>query len=171
MRQSTNHQFERQEQANQIIAQLKTCAPAILAQFPVEIAYVHGSAARGQMLPDSDIDIAVVLSHVPPAYEQILLEFDIQAALEDGCPLSNFDVRTINHAPIMAQGPIVQEGILIFARNQEQRIDFEVLVRSKYFDYLPTAKRMQSAFLKYIRTKGLSGGFHKNRHVDPQQLA
>jgi hypothetical protein len=32
------------------------------------------------------------------------------------------------------------------------------LVRKKYFDYRPTAERMQRAFLDYIRKKGLWHG-------------
>jgi predicted nucleotidyltransferase len=126
-----------------------------LAGYPVEIAYLHGSVANGTPLPDSDVDIALVLSEVPPPYERLKLELEIQAALEDACQLSNVDVRTINQAPIMAQGPIVQEGILLYNRDRAQRIAFEVLTRKKYFDYRPTAERMQRAFLDHIRKEGL----------------
>lgn len=153
---------ERQQRATEITARLKTCAPGVLATYPVGLAYLHGSVARGCPLPSSDIDIAVVLTKLPAPEERLKLEFTIQAALEDACHLSNVDVRTINNAPIMVQGEIVQEGILLYSRNKDQRIAFEVLARKKYFDYRPTAERMQHAFLDYIRQKGLLHGQTKD---------
>ena len=158
MAQSNDIRQVRQRHAAEIIARLKANAPAVLAGYPVEIAYLHGSVANGTPLPDSDVDIALVLSELPPPYKRLKLELQIQAALEDACQLSNVDVRTINQAPIMTQGPIVQEGILLYSRDREQRIAFEVLTRKKYFDYRPTAERMQRAFLDYIKREGLRRG-------------
>ena len=154
MNQRKQRQADRQRQANEIVSRLQEKAPAVLAQYPVEIAYLHGSVARGQPLPTSDIDIAVVLNDVPPPYDRLQLELQIQAALEDGCDLTDLDVRTINHAPIIAQGRIVQEGILLYERDKAQRVAFEVLTRKKYFDFRPVAERLQEAFFKRIREKG-----------------
>ena len=143
-------QIERQQRAAEITQRLKSCAPEVLAQYPVEIAYLHGSVARGCPLPTSDVDIALVLTELPPPYE-----LKIQAALEDACGLTNMDVRAINDAPLMVQGSIIQEGTLLYSRDKERRITFEILIRKKYFDYRPTATRMQQAFLEHIHQKGL----------------
>lgn len=156
-------QQERQQRADEIIRKLKPCVAGVLTKYPVELAYLHGSVARGRPLPSSDIDIAVLLSELPPSYEQLILEVNIQAALEDACHLSNIDVRVINNAPIMVQGTIVQEGILLYSRAKEQRVAFEVLTRKKYFDYLPAFQRMQQAFFDYLRKEGLSRGQSKHR--------
>ena len=123
---------------------------------------MYGSVARGCPLPSSDLDIVLVLSKSPAAYERLVLELDVQAALEDACGLSNLDVRTIDHAPLTAQGRIVQEGVLLYERDKDRRVAFEVLTRKKYFDYRPTAERMQRAFLDHVRRKGLSGGQFKD---------
>jgi hypothetical protein len=163
MSQHNEIQTQRQRQADEIITRLKASALEVLAQFPVEIAYLHGSVARGRPLPSSDIDIALVLTEVPPPYERLTLELSIQAALEDACGLTNLDVRSINEAPLVAQGDIVQEGILLYSRDKEQRVAFEILTRKKYFDYQPIATRMQQAFLEHVRQKGLSHGQSKNR--------
>ena len=109
--QQTDTQIERQRRADEIIARLEADAANVLAKYPVEIAYLHGSVARGRVLPTSDVDIALVLTTLPPPYERVMLELDIRAALEDACRLSNIDIRTINHAPVLVQGRIVQEGI------------------------------------------------------------
>ncbi len=156
---AADHHRERRQYAEAIITKLKAQLGTALAGFPVEIAYLHGSVARGTPLPTSDIDLAVVLSEpVPPAVERMKLEFQIQAAVEDACGLKNLDVRTINTAPILVQGEIVQEGLFLYARDRAQKAVFESLTRRKYSDYRPTAERMQAAFLERVRRKGLGRG-------------
>ena len=153
---AADHRRERRQRADAIIEKLKANLGAVLAGFPVELAYLHGSVARGNPLPTSDIDLAVMLSEpVPPAAERMKLEFQIQAAVEDVCGLKNLDVRTINTAPILVQGAIVQEGLCLYARDRAQKAAYESLTRRKYFDYRSTAERMQAAFLERVRWKGL----------------
>jgi hypothetical protein len=72
--------------------------------------------------------------------------------------LTTVDVRAINVAPVTALGEIVQEGLCLYARNTSRRAEFESLTRRKYFDYRPTAERMQAAFLEQVRRKGLRRG-------------
>lgn len=131
----------------------------------MEIAYLYGSVARGTPLPSSDVDIALVLTALPSPYERLMLELGIQAAIEDACGLSNIDVRAINQAPLMVQGTVVQEGLRLYERDKDRRVAFEVLTRKKYFDYQPTAERMQRAFLDHIQRKGLSSGQSEDRDV------
>lgn len=168
-KQKADIQIERQRRAVEITTRLKACVAPVLAEYPVELAYLHGSVAKGCPLPTSDIDIALVLAELPPSYEQLTLELAIQAALEDACQLSNLDVRSINEAPVMVQGGIVQEGVLLYSCDDDCRIAFEVLTRKKYFDYRPTAERMQRAFLDHIRREGLSHGQTRDRHLDHKQ--
>lgn len=155
----TDYRLERRQRADEIIKKLTAGLSTALAGFSVELAYLHGSVARGCPLPTSDIDLAVVLSEpLPNAVARLKLEFEIQAAVEKNCGLAAVDVRTINTAPILAQGQIVQEGRCLYARDRAQRADFESLTRRKYFDYRPTAKRIQAAFLEHVRRKGLGRG-------------
>ena len=165
MKQQNDIQIKRQHHADEIIARLEAGVADVLSKYPVDIAYLYGSVARGCPLPSSDVDIALVLAELPPPHERLMLELNIQAALEDTCHLSNVDVRTINNAPLMVQGNIIQEGILLYSRNKERRVAFEVLTRKKYFDYQPMAERMQRAFLDHIRREGLSHGQSKDRHL------
>ncbi len=156
---TTDYRRERRQQADDIIRKLKAHSGAALAQFPVALVYLHGSVARGSPLPTSDIDLALVLNGpLPKAQDQLKLELQIQAAVEEACSVKNVDARTINHAPLLAQGEILQDGICLYAHDQRQRAEFESLVRRKYFDYLPTAQRMQRAFLHQVRQKGLRRG-------------
>lgn len=149
-------QQERQARAAAVVQQLKATVAPVLAKYLVDMAYLYGSMARGRPLPTSDIDIALVLSDPPAPYERFKLELIIQAELEDTCQLGEeMDVRSINDAPLMVQGRILQEGLLLYERDRELRIAFEVLTRKKYFDFLPAAEKMQKGFLRAIREKGL----------------
>ncbi|MEK7784965.1 MAG: nucleotidyltransferase domain-containing protein [Chloroflexota bacterium] len=151
--------LDRRQHAEAIIEKLKAGLDAALARFPVEIAYLHGSVARGTPLSDSDVDLALVLSEpLPPPMERLKLEFEIQDAVAETCGLKAIDARAINRAPLNVQGEIVQEGKCLYVRNQEFKADFESLTRRKYFDFKPKMERMQRAFLEHIRQRGLKHG-------------
>lgn len=161
---------QRADHAEAIIARLKTHASPVLSNYPVELAYLYGSIARKRPLPPSDIDVALLLSDEPPSsYERLVLEVEIQAALEDASQLSSLDVRSINQAPIMVQGTVVQEGILLYSRDKDTRVAFEVAVRKRYFDYLPTRERMERAFLRHIRERGLRHGQTEDSNIHSKQ--
>jgi len=156
---SVDYRRQRRQQADAIIQKLKAHAGATLAQFPVALAYLHGSVARGCPLPTSDVDLALVLTEpLPKTEDRLKLEFQIQAAVEAACGVKNVDARAINHAPLLAQAEILQEGMCLYARDPAQRTEFESLVRRKYFDYQPLAQEMQRAFLTQVRRKGLKRG-------------
>lgn len=165
MEQQSDVRTERERHAGEIAARLKARAAAVLEKHPVEIAYLHGSVARGCPLPSSDVDIALVLAELLPPYERLMLELNIQAALEDACGLSNVDVRVINHAPLMAQGRIVQEGVLLYQQDKKRRVAFEVLTRKKYFDFQPAARKMQQAFFDRIQREGFASDRSRYRRV------
>jgi predicted nucleotidyltransferase len=150
---------ERRERASKIITLLKEIVPGVIVNHPVTLAYLHGSVARGAPLPTSDIDIAVLLTERElSGYEELQGAMAIEADLERRSALSGFDVHVLNHAPILVQGPIVQEGILLYESDKAARVAFEVLTRKKYFDYLPLARRTRKAILKNIRERGLTYG-------------
>jgi hypothetical protein len=151
--------LDRRQHAEAIIEKLNARLDAALARFPVELAYLHGSVARGTPLSDSDVDLALVLSEpLPPPMERLKLEFEIQDAVAETCGLKAVDVRAINQAPLNVQGEIVQEGICLYARNRGFKADFESLTRRKYFDFKPKMERMQTAFLEHVRRRGLKRG-------------
>jgi len=156
---TTDYRQERRQRADAIIKQLKAGLEMALLRFPVELAYLHGSVARGTPLPDSDIDLALVLSEpLPPPLERLALEFAIQDTVAEVCGLKSIDARVINLAPLAVQGGIVQEGMCLYIRDRGRKTDFESLTRRKYFDFQPKMERMQNAFLEHIRQTGLKRG-------------
>lgn len=147
-----------------VISQLRAALPGILeGQMAIMLAYLYGSVAEGCPLPDSDIDVALVLrlGHGLSPYQRMLLELDIGAEIEAACgwPEMQLDVRSINDAPITAQGTVVTEGVCVYSRDEDFRVDWETSTRKRYFDFEPVARMMQRAYFEHmaeeLRRKGL----------------
>jgi hypothetical protein len=72
------------------------------------------------------------------------------------------DVRAINDAPIRVQGKVVTEGVLLYARDQDLRVAFEVHTHKRYFDFQPVLALMRRAYFARLETelteKGLLSG-------------
>ena len=136
-----------------IVERLRAVLPAILRPRPVVAAYLYGSFADGRVLPDSDIDIALVLAPEPSltAYERTALELDVAAEIEDCDFDRTVDVRVINDAPLVAQGAVLTDGICVYSGDETLREEYEVLTRKLYFDFLPTLRMMRRA---YFQRKG-----------------
>lgn len=106
----------------------------------------------------SDVDIALVVDQ-DLAFEHGRLQFEleIEDELAARCELSQADVRVINTAPLLLRGEVVTHGQLLFARDENIRIEFETRTRMEYFDFLPAAELYRAAFFENLRQRGLSG--------------
>ena len=145
---------------SEIVSRLQAELPVILQGRPVMLAYLFGSAAEGTALPSSDVDIALVLEPKCdiPAYDRMKMEFDIAAEVEARCKIREADVRSIDSAPLTVKGLVLTEGILLYSRDEEFRVEYEAYNRKMYFDFLPVAKMMRDAFFRQLKEEGLSGG-------------
>jgi predicted nucleotidyltransferase len=143
-----------------LIGILKRELPEILSDEPVMIAYLFGSVVEGYARPSSDVDIALVLSpdYEASAYERMGLEIKIAAAIEDTCGIAQADVRSINQAPLTVRGTILTEGILLFSRDEEFRVDYEVYTRSCYFDFQPIEQLFRNSLIQQLREEGSAYG-------------
>ena len=148
-------QEQRQQNSHEILTRLRKILPTVLAEYPVDAAYVFGSVARGVVMPSSDVDIALLLANSLPAYERLKLELSMQEAIEREMEPTSIDVRSMNDAPLLVKGRIIQQGVLVYERNRKSRIAFEVAIRKRYSDFAPAARRLQDAFLEHIHRKGI----------------
>lgn len=96
----------------------------------VKFAYVFGSRAREDVGVLSDIDIAVYLDRRldPFRYRLTLIE-GLTRALKG----ADFDLVTLNDAPLTLQYEIIREG-KILKEDKRRRVDFETRVLSQYLD-------------------------------------
>jgi uncharacterized protein len=125
--------------------QLRGAAESIFGTAPVALAYLHGSQASGQATPLSDVDVAIVTEGVISARDRLRLELSLETALAAFLG-RDVDVRVINQAPLPVRGRVVQTGVLLYARDDAVRVDFETAVRSAYFDFLPVVQYHRAAY-------------------------
>jgi len=93
----------------------------------VLFAYLYGS-----MNEMSDLDIAVYLAITD------ILTFDLHYQLEQ-CVQKEIDLLILNTAPIELAYS-AHKGLLIFERDKRARIEFEVNIRKKYWDFVPVLR-------------------------------
>lgn len=137
-----------QDMVSRIIADLRRCLPDILEHRPVMLAYAYGSVAAGCPTPLSDVDIALVLA--PDcgldAYQRFMLELEIAAEVERHCGIQNADVRSVNDAPLRVQGNVLTKGQLLYSKDADFRVAYEVRTRKRYFDFQPVLAMMREAY-------------------------
>ena len=121
------------------------------------LAYLFGSVAEGNALPSSDVDIALVFapSLNLTAYERMQIEFSIATEIEHRCNIKEAGVRSIDSAPLTVKGLVLTEGVLLYSRDEEFRVDYEVYNRKMYLDFLPVVEMTRAASFEQLRKEGL----------------
>lgn len=121
---------------------LRSAVSAALRDVPhVAAVYAYGSRISGRPLPQSDLDLAIVLTGDAPRDEPLFAErlaVRIAAELKNGVEL---DAHVADDLPLPVRGRIVTQGILVFERDPVCRVAFETATRRLYFDFLPLLER------------------------------
>ena len=161
--------FENQDINNTtLVASLRSRLGKTLPGKPVRLAYLYGSTSEGRQTSLSDIDIGLILdpesAKQMSGYQRLILESDIGLALERYCKLENTDIRVVNDAPIMLQGQMVQRGLILYARDDDIRVDYEVYTLMKYLDFLPIAESFQREYFQ--RRKRELQVLHERKNIN-----
>jgi hypothetical protein len=126
---------------------LKVLMEALEGEQGLCAAYVHGSFVEKG--PFRDIDVALYY-HPTPDFNLLDRELDLEVALEEALIEAGFrmpvDVRIINRAPLSFRYRVIKDGELLLVRDDDRRVDFEVLTLSRYFDFAP----FRAAYLREI---------------------
>ena len=133
--------------ALQGLDRLKAAAVAVLHDAPARFAYLYGSVARGEAHPGSDLDVAVMFERTVPTEKRLSLELALGLALDARLGGERADVRDLAALPLVLRGRVLTEGALLFSRDEEGRVAFEVAARNEYFDFLPAYRAYQESSL------------------------
>jgi hypothetical protein len=101
--------------------------------------YVFGSVARGEDVPDSDIDVAVLFDHAPPRTLEdgpLALAADLERDLR-----RPVDLVVLNTAPADLVHRVLRDGAIVVDRDRGRRLRFEVGRRNEFFDLEPVRRR------------------------------
>lgn len=128
----------------------------LFEKYPIALAYLFGSSAKNTATPLSDVDIALLVEkdEYDPK-KRLRFELILEDEIDQINGLDNVDVRVINEAPLIIRGEVVTNGLLIFSKNDQQRVDFETQTRSRYFDFLPFITEIDRAYLENISRYGM----------------
>jgi len=102
----------------------------------VLFAYLYGSSVNDPDLFGSDIDVGVYLKH-GHLNEYVKKEEQLTAFLISHLHNDRIDLRTINTLPLILKYSILRDGILIFSRDELERVDFETTSMLRFFELKP----------------------------------
>jgi predicted nucleotidyltransferase len=136
------------------------------SQLDVIAAYLFGSRVAGKARPDSDVDTAVLLSEEDGGarFERRLR---LMSEVSDVCG-READVVVLNDAPPLLQDQVLRHGRLVFERDQQARVEFEVWAGKVYADLKPMYDYHTRDLLQKIKEVGLGG---RRRHRRPAETA
>ena len=109
----------------------------IFKQRQVEFAYLVGSFARGNSIWNSDMDIFVSLSNIisNTDFDQLQWRVDISTEIDQILGLQIVEVQILEFLPLHVQFSGINEGFLLYQRNEKKRRDFIEILLSKYYDH------------------------------------
>ncbi|MFB6262958.1 MAG: nucleotidyltransferase domain-containing protein [Bradymonadaceae bacterium] len=131
---------------NEIIRALE---PTLAEEPTVAMAYMFGSATRDHPAEARDIDVAVWFDPSASFEQREALRHTLSERL-DGRPV---DLVALEEAPPALAYRVVDEGRLIFARDDATRVELVARIYGRYGDYVPVLKRQ--------REQVIEGGFRE----------
>ncbi len=120
---------------------------------PVLVAYLFGSHAVGRAGPASDRDIAVLLAPVLTPQERGRWKLELIGRLIDAYRSDAIDLVVRNDAPPLLRFEVIRVRHVLYNRDDEARVAFEVRTMQEWFDWAPRYRRMQQAPRGVTRSK------------------
>jgi len=105
----------------------------------VIFAYIHGSFLKGNF---RDVDVAIYLTESRDVFYEIELEVELEETLK--LPV---DVRILNSAPLSFRFGVIKNGLILFSKDEQVRVEFETRTISEYHDFAYFRKRYRREVL------------------------
>ena len=134
---------------------LKKISIFFTKQKDVVAVYLYGSRAKGEETDKSDLDLAILFKKPLTKYERVLeLRVEVQKVVGD---VFFVDVREIQLglSPVFL-GEVISSGNIIFCRDEDKRIKFEVEAM-RIIDDGEQIRRMNLYYLKKSLKEGSYG--------------
>jgi len=103
-----------------------------LAELGVVLCYAHGSVVKGTAMRESDLDVAVLFHVAPIPKDAIAMTGKLQRLLHTLAPTRDLDIVILNEASPLFRQVVAVEGLLLYARSEDDRIRFECTAMHEY---------------------------------------
>jgi len=127
------------------------------------VGYLFGSAARGEMGPHSDIDVAVLFDEEKvPQEKQFDAKLDIASEIAESSGVERVDVINLS----TTSDPLIKyiaafSGVLFFEKNKERRLTLERSIVREYENTRSLRRIAETVMKNQIR----NGAFGKARNI------
>jgi len=122
----------------------------------VELAYLFGSAAKGEMGALSDIDIGVYLTDSMTRAQRNQKRLELIAKLTTLFKSNRIDLLIINDTPPVLNFEVILPIVPVFVRDHDLKLDVEQRIMSRYLDRKHHEDFLNRSFLKRVMEKGLT---------------
>jgi predicted nucleotidyltransferase len=131
---------------------------AVLRRYQPVVIYLFGSRAAGTARPESDVDLAFLLSvGTPPLTGPERIELVEELEEVSG---RQVDLVLLNRSPLPLQFDVVRTGKVLWESDVEARTDWEDLIVRDYLDLEPWYRRSYEEILE--NAQGVAKGCSTN---------
>lgn len=124
----------------------------------VSAAYIFGSYASDRHFPMSDIDIALLFNTNVNIKEYGELKLKIITEIIEILSRDNIDVAILNTAPPLLSHEVAKKGVLLFSKNEKERLEYIAKSTMRYLDTIHLRKVQDKILHEKIR-RGAFGYF------------
>lgn len=108
----------------------------------LRLVIIFGSAAKGRLRPDSDIDIAILpVSEDLPLREEAMLAVRLEQRLG-----RSVDLVRLDHASTVLAWQIARDGVVAYASHPAEHPRFVAYAASEYADFAPALEAASRRF-------------------------
>ena len=98
--------------------------------------YLFGSALKPYKFK-GDLDIGLLLEEDALKDGTLNVQNHFYLGLRNSLEREDIDVVILNHASLLLRYAVIKEGLLVYEKDRNRRIEFEVRTMFEYFDFSP----------------------------------
>ncbi|HEX28646.1 TPA: hypothetical protein ENG04_01020 [Candidatus Poribacteria bacterium] len=125
----------------------------------VVVGYLFGSTLKPYRFK-GDLDIGLLIEEDALREGTLKIRNKIYLKLRAFLEREDIDVVILNNAPPLLRYAVIKEGMLVYEKDEERRVDFEVKTMLEYFDF----SRIMEMFWQDMRERIRDGRFAEPYH-------